>query len=136
MSEHVLTATLGRTGFATVMSARAHTLVADEPLDLGGTDMAATPFEFLMASLASCTAITLRMYAERKTWPLEGVDVEVRLTGGQAPAIAMQLTLRGPLDDAQRARLHEIAHRCPVSRMLKAGVPISTAPDVRADADA
>ena len=126
MSQRTLTATLGRTGFATVMSARTHTLVADEPREIGGTDMSASPYEYLMAALASCTAITLRMYAERKAWPLEGVDVEIGMSGGRTPGITRRLTLRGPLDAAQHARLHEIADLCPVSKMLKAGVPITT----------
>lgn len=129
MSARRLTATLGRTGYATVMSARSHTLVADEPLDIGGTDVAATPYELLMASVASCTAITLRMYAERKDWPLEGVDVEMVMGEGRLPAMTRRLVIRGPLDDAQIARLHEIADACPVSKMVKAGVTITPAED-------
>ncbi len=129
MSQRTLTATLGRKGYTTVMTARGHTLVADEPLEIGGTDVSASPYEYLMAALASCTAITLRMYADRKAWPLEGVDVRIDMTGGRLPAITRHVTLRGPLDDAQRARLHEIADRCPVSRMLKEGVSITPATD-------
>jgi len=129
MSERTLTATLGRQGYATVMSVRTHTLVADEPIETGGTDTSASPTEYLMGALASCTAITLRMYAERKSWPLEGVDVTVAMTGGKSPSMTRTLALRGPLDDAQRARLGEIADACPVSRMLKAGVPVTTAQD-------
>lgn len=127
MSERTLTATLGRQGYATVMSVRTHTLAADEPIDTGGTDTSASPTEFLMGALASCTAITLRMYAERKSWPLEGVDVTVAMTAGKSPSMTRTLALRGPLDDAQRARLAEIADACPVSKMLKAGVPVTTA---------
>lgn len=127
MSERTLTATLGRQGYATVISVRTHTLVADEPIETGGTDTSASPTELLMGALASCTAITLRMYAERKSWPLEGVDVTVAMTGGKAPSMTRTLALRGPLDDAQRARLAEIADACPVSKMLKAGVPVTTA---------
>lgn len=126
MSERTLTATLGREGYATVISARSHTLVADEPLDIGGSDTSANPYEYLMGALAACTTITLRMYAQRKTWPLEGVDVVVAMTGGKTPSMTRTLHVRGPLDEAQRARLLEIADACPVSRMLKAGVPIET----------
>ena len=129
MSERTLTATLGRTGYATVMAVRGHTLVADEPVEIGGTDVSASPYEYLMAALASCTAITLRMYADRKAWPLEGVDVRIDMPAGRIPSITRHLTLRGPLDAAQRARLHEIADRCPVSRMLEAGVTITAAPE-------
>lgn len=129
MSQRTLTATLGRTGYATVMKTRGHTLVADEPLDIGGTDLSASPYEYVMGALASCTAITLRMYAERKGWPLEGVDVRIDMTRSRMPEITRHLTIRGPLDEAQRARLHEIADLCPVSRMLKAGVPITAVID-------
>lgn len=128
MSDRRVTATLGREGYTTVMTARTHTLVADEPLDIGGSDVSANPYEYLLASLASCTAITLRMYAERKGWPMEGVDVVIDMTGGQTPTITRTLDVRGPLDDAQRARLVEIADACPVSRLLETGVPIATAP--------
>jgi putative redox protein len=126
MSARTLKATLGREGFATVMSARTHTLVADEPLDLGGDDTAATPYEHLLGALASCIAITLRMYATRKAWPLEGVDVDATMSEGRTPTITRTIRLRGPLDDAQRARLVEIADACPVSRLLKAGVPMTS----------
>lgn len=128
MSERTLTATLGRQGYATVMAVRTHTLVADEPIENGGSDTSASPTEFLMGALASCTAITLRMYADRKAWPLEGIEVTVTLTRGAAPSMTRALLLSGPLDDAQRARLAEIADACPVSKMLKSGVPITTAP--------
>jgi putative redox protein len=126
MSARTLKATLGREGFATVMSARTHTLVADEPLDLGGDDTAATPYEHLLGALASCIAITLRMYAARKAWPLEGVEVDATMSEGRTPTITRTIRLRGPLDDAQRARLVEIADACPVSRLLKAGVPMTS----------
>ncbi len=127
MSERRLTATLGREGYTTVMSTRTHTLVADEPLDVGGSDVSANPYEYLMAALASCTAITMRMYAERKGWPMEGVDVTIEMSKERLPTITRTLEVRGPLDAAQRARLTEIADACPISRLLEAGVPITTA---------
>jgi putative redox protein len=126
MSDRTLTATLGRQGYATVMSVRTHTLVADEPTDVGGSDTAASPIEQLMGALASCTTITLRMYADRKQWPLEGVDVTITMTRSRTPSMTRTLTLRGPLDDAQRARLVEIADACPVSRILESGLPVTT----------
>jgi putative redox protein len=126
MSDRSLTATLGRQGYATVMSVRTHTLVADEPTDVGGSDTAASPIEQLMGALASCTTITLRMYADRKQWPLEGVDVTITMTRSRTPSMTRTLTLRGPLDDAQRARLVEIADACPVSRILESGLPVTT----------
>lgn len=130
MSDRTLTASLGREGYTTVMSTRSHTLVADEPLEVGGTDVSASPYEYLMASLASCTAITLRMYADRKAWPLEGVDVTIGMSGDKAPTLSRTIEVRGPLDEAQRARLLDIAAACPVSRILTSGIPI-TAGDQR-----
>ncbi len=121
MSERILDATLG-VGYQTSMSVRTHTFTADEPTDVGGTDTAPTPVELMMGSLAACTAITLRMYAQRKEWPLEGVDVQIRYTARPAPSILKHITVSGPLDDAQRARLMEIAEACPVSKMLRNGV--------------
>ena len=131
MSDRVLTATLGREGLATVMTARTHSFTADEPLDLGGTDLSANPYEYLMGAVASCTAITLRMYAARKDWPLDGVDVTIRMTRAKPPSMTRALTLRGPLDAAQRARLIEIAAACPVSRLIEAGLPITTVQEDR-----
>ncbi|WP_376097180.1 OsmC family protein [Roseomonas sp. CCTCC AB2023176] len=107
-------------------SARHH-LVSDEPKALGGDDAGPPPFALLLAGLASCTAITLRMYAHRKEWPLEGVGVDLRYeeTDG-AVGIHRELSLRGPLDEAQRARLADIAERTPVTLALRAGTPVRT----------
>ena len=120
MSVKTLRATLGA-GYQTSMTARTHTFSADEPVDAGGTDTAATPIELLLGSLAACTTITLRMYAMRKQWPLEGVDVQVDYAAKPAPAFVKHITLRGPLDDDQKARLLEIAEACPVARLLRTG---------------
>lgn len=110
-----------------------HTVVLDEPAALGGTDLGPTPYEMLLSALGACTAITMRMYAQRKGWPLE--DVDVRLHHDRIHAsdceqaaegkpqrmldrIRREVTLIGPLDDAQRARLIEIAGKCPVHRAI------------------
>lgn len=121
MSLRILRATLDDS-YLTSMTIRTHTFTADEPVDVGGTDAAATPIELLMGSLASCTAITIRMYAVRKAWPLTGVDVQVDYASTPTPLLVKHVTLRGGLDDAQRARLIDIANRCPVSKLLAAGV--------------
>lgn len=97
-----------------------HALTADEPEALGGDDLGPTPFEYLAAGLGACTTITLRMYATRKKWPLEHVKVTV----GQSKAddgthvFSRKITLSGDLDDTQRARLIEIAAKCPVHKTL------------------
>ena len=103
-----------------------HVLRADEPADLGGTDMGPTPFEYLAAALGSCTSITVRMYANRKGWPLEGITVDVDHeksetadeTGWKTDIYTRRIKFQGPLDEDQVARLLEIADKCPVHRSL------------------
>ncbi len=125
MSLRILDATLGA-GYTTTMSARTHTFLADEPEDLGGDDTAPTPTELLMGSLASCTAITLRMYARRKEWPLEDVRVEVHYSARPTPTMVKHITVGGPLDATQKARLLEIAEACPVAKLLRSGVAMES----------
>jgi putative redox protein len=116
-------ASIGASPYATSLAARGHALSADEPADLGGTDAGPTPIELLLAALSSCTLITLRMYADRKGWPMEAARVDAtHEREGVQDRIAVRLTLDGPLDATQRARLVEIAGKCPVHRML-AGTP-------------
>jgi putative redox protein len=125
----------GRARYHTEIFAAGHALVADEPETAGGTDTGPTPFGLLMAALGACTTITLRMYADRKEWPLEEIGVRLRhqrFQAAEAPKsesghpmlheIAQRLELVGPLDEEQRARLLEIAHRCPVHRAIESGV--------------
>jgi putative redox protein len=122
------TADIGTSNYATAISAGHHTLIADEPLQAGGSDAGASPHELLCAALGACTAITLRMYAQRKEWLLQGVHVDVQLDyHGKSPrAITRKLRLDGQLDDAQRARLADIAERTPVTLTLKQAVDITT----------
>lgn len=104
-----------------------HTLRADEPAHKGGDDNGPEPHELLVAALGACTAITLKVYADRKGWPL--TDVRVHLTGSPADGryvIRRQLTFTGELDAEQRQRLIEIAERCPVHRTLTGEIAITT----------
>jgi len=123
---------LGPTGYRAVAQVGAHRLIADEPIDVGGTDTGPTPVEIVSAALGSCIAITVRMVAERKGWPLEGMDVQVERSQvpveGQRPRTRFDVavTLLGPLDDAMRAELGRIASRCPVHRLLQEGADIVT----------
>ncbi len=112
--------------YAVKIHAGHHALLADEPASVGGGDAGPSPFGLLLSSLGACTAITLRMYAERKKWPLAAIHV--RLTyrwEGDAPRIDRDLSLMG-LDIEQRARCAEIAEKTPVTRALKRGIAITT----------
>jgi putative redox protein len=112
-------------GMRVEVQARGLTTVIDEPADKGGTDTAPTPMETLLGALAGCTAITLKLYSARKQWPLEDVEIRVRLAlpekGASDPTrhITQEVVLKGPLDDEQRERLQQIAGRCPVHRVLE-----------------
>lgn len=123
---------LGASGYRAVAQVGAHRLVADEPIDVGGTDTGPTPVEMVAAALGSCIAITVRMVAERKGWPLEGMDVQVArshvpVEGGRPRTrFDVAVTLVGPLDDAMRTELGRIAGRCPVHRLLEPGADIVT----------
>ena len=123
---------LGPSGYRAVAQVGAHRLVADEPIDVGGTDTGPTPVEIVSAALGSCIAITVRMVAERKGWPLEGMDVRVErsqvpVEGGRPRTrFDVAVKLLGPLDDAMRTELGRIAGRCPVHRLLQEGADIVT----------
>ncbi len=119
-------ARIGRDAYATQIDFGNRSLTADEPASRGGGDAGPAPYELLLASLGACTAITLRMYADRKQWPLDSVEVELRLHGqGETLNVERLLRLAGT-DDAQNARLAEIAEKTPVTLTLKHGLPIAT----------
>ncbi|MEZ5537486.1 MAG: OsmC family protein [Thiolinea sp.] len=113
-------------GYICDINTRTHELVADEPVPLGGEDQGPTPYEYLKAALGSCTAITLRMYAERKKWPLDGVSVIVRHSrdSNKESVFERDIKLEGALDKDQRLRLMAIADRCPVHKTLSHGATI------------
>jgi putative redox protein len=118
--------TLGATHYAVDVRAGRHALVADEPKGAGGGDAGPSPFGLLLSSLGACTAITLRMYCERKQWPLGRIEVRlVYRWDGETPAIERTIALAG-LDAERRARCAEIAEKTPVTRALKRGARILT----------
>jgi len=119
------TARIGKDRYRTEIDVGPHHLVADEPPALGGQAVGPAPYDLLLAGLGACTAITLRMYADRKGWPLESLEVGLRLHGQEERRIARTLTIAG-LDDEQKARLADIAERTPVTLTLKNGLPIDT----------
>lgn len=107
--------------------ARGHRWAVDEPGETGGKDSGPEPFELLCAALGACTAITVRMYAGRKGWPLERIAVTVTYEKPADTArFAIAITLEGPLDAAQRERLLAIAGKCPVHQTLARGAEIVT----------
>lgn len=132
-----ITADIARQTYRVQLQARQHTFFADEPLDVGGTDTGPTPYEHLVAALGSCVAITLRMYADRKGWPLERVQVRLRPAPPHAvdcesceseevgpSQLERDVVLEGSLSEEQRTRLLEIADRCPVKQSLERGIRI------------
>jgi uncharacterized OsmC-like protein/alpha-beta hydrolase superfamily lysophospholipase len=129
----------GEGKFAQRIAAGPHQLRADEPESFGGNDSGPGPYDLLLAGLGACTSITLRLYADRKAWPLSRVTVnlahdkihaedcaECETKSGRLDRITRRLSLEGELDDAQRARLLEIADKCPVHRTLESEVVITT----------
>lgn len=119
------TARIGKDHYRTEISVGGHAIIADEGAGLGGQNAGPAPYDLLLASLGACTAITLRMYADRKQWPLESLDVALRFRGGEQQRIDRTLTITG-LDDDQRERLADIAERTPVTLTLKNGLVIDT----------
>ncbi len=124
-----VTAATGKERYKTQVKTAHHILTVDEPRDIGGGDLGPKPGELLAASLASCTSITLRMYADRKGWDLHEAMVGVTLDNFPAEGRAefkMEIRLFGDLGDDQRLKMLEIANKCPVHRMLKNTISIQT----------
>lgn len=123
-----------RAGLLHEVDVHGHLVVVDEPEDNGGTDKGPSPTDLLAASLASCTAITIAMYADRKEWSIEGMEVAVESPGtperGEAASFVVTLALPESLEDDQVARIKTIAGKCPVHRTLAGDVEIEIRDEV------
>lgn len=124
-------------GFLQEITSGSHRFQADEPRSVGGADSAPTPYDYLLAGLGACTSMTVGMYARRKKWPLETITVSLRHSRihaddcadcetkeGMLDRIDLEVGLTGSLTPEQRAKLHEIAAKCPVHRTLKSEMEI------------
>jgi putative redox protein len=116
------------TAFRQDITTAGHTLVADEPTNAGGQGAGPAPYDYLLVSLGACTAITLQMYADRKGWRLDDLRVELTLYQNRSGETRIERVLHcaSELDEAQWARLLDIASKTPVTRTLRAGVSITT----------
>jgi len=127
------------TGFAQEIEVGSHELFADEPVSYGGTDTGGSPYDLLLAALGACTSMTIGLYARKRGWPLEKITVSLRHSKihakdcddcetkeGKVDRIWREIHLAGALNDEQRAKLMEIADRCPVHQTLTSEINIKT----------
>jgi putative redox protein len=139
-SDNLVRVTTGGTGFYTEINVNQHSLVADEPVSIGGTDLGPTPYDLLASALGACTAMTIRMYADRKKWKLTEVNVQVKHEKthardcancdekpNQIDQFSREIEVVGDLSAAQKEKILEIANKCPVHRSLHAEVKVVTA---------
>lgn len=123
----MVTATIGKEPYKTRLIATGHELLADEPEEVGGGNLGPSPGQFLQLSLASCTAITIRMYANRKNIPLEKVRVEINTERyDDKTHFQRHIYLEGSLTEEQRQKLLQIANACPVHKTLTRPIDIET----------
>jgi len=126
-------------GFSQKIEIGAHRLTADEPVSFGGADTGASPYDLLLAALGACTSMTIGLYARKRRWPLETITVSLRHSKihardcddcetkeGRIDRIEMEIHLDGQLTDEQRAKLMEIAGKCPVHQTLTSEINIKT----------
>lgn len=115
--------------YKTIISNGRHTWIGDEPLDVGGLDTGPSPYELLLSALATCIGATVRMYADRKAWPLEKINISLSIEidkeeQNQHTKIIKSIQFEGDLDEKQKERLYNISDKCPVSKMLTQRISI------------
>jgi putative redox protein len=135
MEENKVTAIteLDKSHYRTKVYAGGHFIYADEPEELGGTDQGMTPSALLLASLGSCTAITIRMYADRKNMALDAIKIHLSIDNKEEnlnkdTRIVRKIELDGDLTDKEILRLFEIADKCPIHKILTNPISIETVP--------
>ncbi|SES93786.1 OsmC family protein [Hymenobacter actinosclerus] len=139
LNEYTVAVKVGPEALTADVRAGRHTWLVDEPTAVGGLDRGPTPYDLLLSALGACTAITLRLYASRKQWPLEGIEVRLRHgrvheqdcekceePGHMLEQVDKELRLLGPLTPEQRKRLEIISSKCPVQKTLQASLRIVT----------
>lgn len=124
MAETSVIARLGEENYKTMISYGNFELHADEPIDLGGQNTAPHPKAYLHSALASCVAITLRMYSDRKQWSVGDISVEIEeiIQENDEVVLKKHISFSAPITEDQEKRLLLIAEKCPVAKMLKTGV--------------
>ena len=116
--------TLGSENYLMVIKTTSHTVMVDEPESIGGTDKYPNPAQYLLSALASCTAITIKMYADNKGWDVGNINVDVNMkevisSGKTIKKIVKAVQFENPLEDDQIERLLTIGSKCPISKLLE-----------------
>ena len=116
--------TLGSENYLMVIKTNSHTVMVDEPESIGGTDKYPNPAQYLLSALASCTAITIKMYADNKKWNVGEINVDVKMkevisSGKTIKKIVKAVQFENPLEDDQIERLLTIGSKCPISKLLE-----------------
>ncbi|MBP4138372.1 OsmC family protein [Flavobacterium geliluteum] len=120
---------IGKQKYKTEIQAKNHIIVADEPVELGGQDLGFTPTELLESSLASCTAMTIRMYADRKGWELDGVEIKVgykKNVNTNQITFIKEIQLFGKLSNEQLDKLMEIGAKCPIEKIITGNIVVQS----------
>ncbi len=122
-------ATIGKQKYKTEIQSRSHIIMADEPIEIGGQDLGFTPSELLESSLAACSAMTIRMYADRKGWDLDKVEIKVGFKRNIATnqiTFNKEIQLFGNLDNDQRGKLLDMGSKCPIEKIITGNILIES----------